>query len=102
MANPRMTGIWRGEVGDFKYCLDLIQVKDHVNGTLHVGGFERTGSITGGNYYPEVALSGFFLKVGAAFNGHFVDDNTITGKLRYLDDVEDFTFRRDSSCKVCR
>lgn len=101
MATPTLTGIWRGQVKDFKFCLDLIQVKDHVNGLLIVGGFTKSGHVVGVNHHPEVMLSGSFLRVGAAFNGYFVNDNRIRGTLRFQDDVADITFRRDPDAKTC-
>jgi hypothetical protein len=89
-----MSGIWKGEVRGFRYGIDVEQVGDHVVGLLHVGGFERTGSISGVCQYPVVSLAGFFVKHGAHFRGRFVDHNTITGTLRYQDDTAEFTFRR--------
>jgi hypothetical protein len=96
-----MTGIWRGEVRSFRYCLDLVQTANHVSGLLHVGGFERTGNISGVNYYPVINLSGFFIKHGAAFYGKWVDNDTISGTLKYQEDSAEFTFKRSGDQK-CR
>ena len=97
MATPRMTGVWTGEVGGFKFTLDLIQVVDseHVNGILKVGGFVKSGHITGVNAYPEVALSGMFLDVGAAFNGRFQGADQVSGRLRFQEDVVAINFTRE-------
>ena len=101
MPVPSATGIWRGEVRGFKYCLDLTQTGNHVTGLLHVGGFERCGNISGVNHYPLVAFSGYFIKHGAAFNGRFQDPDTITGTLKYQEDSGEVTFHRtqDQKCR---
>lgn len=92
-----MTGVWNGEVGGFRFTLDLIQVvgDSHVNGLLKVGGFEKSGHVTGINAYPEVALSGMFLDVGAAFNGRFSGPDEISGHLRFQEDVVPISFVRE-------
>ncbi len=94
MANPTMTGTWRGEVRGFPYGVEVEQLGDHVVGLLHVGGFERTGSLSGACQYPAVSLAGFFIKHGAHFSGRFTDANTITGTLKYQEDSAEFTLRR--------
>jgi hypothetical protein len=94
MANPTMTGIWRGEVRGFRYGIEVEQLGDHVVGLLHVGGFERTGSLSGACHYPAVSLAGFFVKHGGHFSGRFVDENTITGTLKYQEDSAQFTLKR--------
>jgi hypothetical protein len=97
MAKPSMTGIWRGEINGFRYSLDLTQLSSHVGGLLTVGGFKRTGSISGVNYYPVVHLTGQFLRHGAHFQGNFVDENTIQGKFKAAGHAREVTFRRSNS-----
>jgi hypothetical protein len=96
MAKPVMSGIWKGEVRGFRYCLDVVQLGSHVSGLLHVGGFEKTGNISGWCEYPDVVLSGYLIKHGAHFQGRFTDPNTITGTLKYQKDSAEFTFHRSS------
>lgn len=98
MAAPRMTGVWTGEVGGFNFTLDLIQIVGgtHVNGILKVGGFIKSGHITGENLYPEVALSGMFIDVGAAFTGRFTTPDQVNGHLRFQEDVVEICFNRQS------
>lgn len=94
MADPTMTGTWRGEVRGFHYGLELEQVGDHVVGLLHVGGWERTGGISGVCQYPVVSIAGSFMRHGGHFHGKFTDANTVTGTLKYQEDHGQFTFRR--------
>jgi hypothetical protein len=94
MAKPSLTGIWKGEALDFPYTLDLTQLSSHVSGLLTVGGFKKTGNVMGVNYYPNVLLSGSFLRHGAHFQGHFVDENTVTGTLKAAGGAGEITFRR--------
>jgi hypothetical protein len=97
MAKPSMTGIWRGEILNLPYTLDLTQLSSHVSGLLTVGGFKKTGSVIGVNYYPVVLLSGSFLRHGAHFHGQFVDENTIKGTIKAAGNAGEITFRRDIS-----
>ncbi len=94
MATPEMTGDWQGEINGLRYGLEVRQIQSHVSGLLHVGGFKKTGHISGVNYYPEVVLSGSFLRAGAAFEGRFVDDDTISGTLKFQRDHAQVTFHR--------
>jgi hypothetical protein len=102
MAKPVMTGDWRGEINGLRYRLEVLQIASHVSGLLHVGGFKKTGNIGGVNYYPVVVLSGSFLRQGAHFEGRFVDDNTITGTLKFQLDRVTVTFHRDLAAKPAK
>jgi predicted ester cyclase len=81
LANPSMTGTWKGSGQGTTVTLVLTQTGTAVSGTATVSGIPGSFPLAGTNNFPNVVLKGTVFGLTVNFTGAFSNPNTIPGTL---------------------